>query len=104
MTSMGQRRLNNLQLTLLVIGEVVSVQTMKKYGGIKVYLHTFLISTLSSFTPQKEPSLPSKWEILWAQETVRANCSRENFLLLQGIETQFPRPPVHSLLIILAEL
>jgi len=43
MTFMGQRRLNNLQLTLLVIGEVVSVQTMKKYGGMKVYLHAFLI-------------------------------------------------------------
>jgi len=51
MTFMEQRRLNNLQLTLLVIVEVVSVQAMKKYGGMKVYLHAFLISTENSFTP-----------------------------------------------------
>ena len=113
MAFIGQRRLNNLQLTLLVIGEVVPVQAMKKYGGMKVYVHAFLISTLGrsskllaspALPPQKEPSLPSKWKTLWARETIRAICSRENFLLLQGIETQFPKPPVHSLLNILAEL
>lgn len=110
---MGRRRPNNLQLTLLVIGEVVPVQAMKKYGGMKAYLHAFSISTLGrsskllaspALPPQKEPSLPSKWEKLWARETVRAICSRENFLLLQGIQTHFHRPPVHSLLNILAEL
>lgn len=36
MMFMGKRRLNNLQLTLLVIAEVVPVQAIKKYGGMKV--------------------------------------------------------------------
>jgi hypothetical protein len=44
---MVQRRLTNLQFTLLVNDQVVPIEAMKACGRTKVELHAFLTSALS---------------------------------------------------------
>jgi len=82
---------------------------MKKYGGVEVHVHVYLILILDwlqssstipwSFYPQgKSPYFPLVWRLGGSLRLPA--CFKENSLLLPGIKIRFLGLPVSSLVTI----